>query len=137
MALRERSNARRLGHRWTDDAMEQLIGNLLRYGVLIAAAVVLLGGLLYLVQHGSAQPAYHVFQGEPTTLRNLHDILVGATTLQSRWVIQLGLLLLIATPVARVALSLVAFAVQGDRLYVVITAIVLGVLAYSLFFGRV
>jgi uncharacterized membrane protein len=128
---------RQLGTRWTDDAMEQLIGNLLRYGVLLAAAVVLLGGLLYLVQHGSGQPAYHAFQGEPTALRNLHDVVLGAVALQSRSLIQLGLLLLIATPVARVALSLIAFAVQGDKMYVVITAIVLAVLGYSLVFGRV
>jgi uncharacterized membrane protein len=52
-------------------------------------------------------------------------------------VIQLGLILLIATPVARVALSLLAFAVQKDKMYVVVTAIVLGLLVYSLFFGRV
>ena len=111
--------------------------SVLTRGYTIAPPVVLLGGLLYLVQHGSTHPAYHIFQGEPSTLRNLHDILAGAATLQSRWVIQLGLLLLIATPIARVAFSLVAFAVQGDRLYVIITAIVLGVLVYSLFFGRV
>jgi uncharacterized membrane protein len=117
--------------------MEQLIGNLLRCGVLLAAAVVVLGGVVYLAQHGGGRPAYHVFQGEPTALRNLHDIVVGAVNLESRSVIQLGLLLLIATPVARVAFSLVAFAVQGDRMYVVITAIVLAVLAYSLFFGSV
>ncbi|HET7564461.1 MAG TPA: DUF1634 domain-containing protein [Gemmatimonadaceae bacterium] len=117
--------------------MEQLIGNLLRYGVLIAAAVVLVGGVLYLAQHGGAHPSYHVFQGEPASLRSLHDIVFGAVTLKSRWVIQLGLILLIATPVARVALSLLAFAVQKDKMYVVVTAIVLGLLVYSLFFGRV
>ncbi|HEX5437679.1 MAG TPA: DUF1634 domain-containing protein [Gemmatimonadaceae bacterium] len=117
--------------------MEQLIGNLLRVGVLVAAIVVLVGGVLYLIQHGGGAPAYHVFQGEPAALRSLHAIVLGAATLQSRWVIQLGLILLIATPVARVAFSLVAFAVQRDKMYVVVTAIVLGVLVYSLFFGRV
>jgi uncharacterized membrane protein len=45
---------------------------------------------------------------------------------------QLGLLLLIATPVARVAFSLAAFAVQRDRLYVVVTLVVLGVLTFSM-----
>jgi uncharacterized membrane protein len=47
-------------------------------------------------------------------------------------VIQLGLLLLIATPVARVAMSLVAFILQRDRVYVVVTLIVLAVLIFSL-----
>jgi uncharacterized membrane protein len=51
-------------------------------------------------------------------------------------VIQLGLLLLVATPIARVALSLIGFFRQGDRKYVVITAIVLGILLFSLVGGR-
>jgi uncharacterized membrane protein len=46
---------------------------------------------------------------------------------------QLGLLLLIATPIARVAFSAVAFAIEGDKMYVLFTLIVFGVLLYSLF----
>jgi uncharacterized membrane protein len=49
---------------------------------------------------------------------------------------QLGLLLLIATPVARVAFSVFAFALQRDRLYVVVTLAVLGVLAFSMTGGQ-
>ncbi|HEX6966690.1 MAG TPA: DUF1634 domain-containing protein [Gemmatimonadaceae bacterium] len=137
MALREKSSGHRLGERWTDDELEQLVGNLLRYGVLIAAAVVLFGGVLYLAHYGGGHPSYHVFAGEPASLRSLHDIFFGALALNSHSVIQLGLILLIATPVARVALSLLAFAAQKDKMYVVVTAIVLGLLVYSLFFGRV
>jgi uncharacterized membrane protein len=55
---------------------------------------------------------------------------------RGRGIIQLGLLLLIATPIARVALSVVAFAIQRDRLYVVATLIVLAVLMYSLTGGH-
>ena len=50
--------------------------------------------------------------------------------------IQLGLLVLIATPIARVAFSLVAFALQRDRIYVIVTLIVLAVLLYSLTGGH-
>ena len=50
----------------------------------------------------------------------------------SRGLIQFGLLLLIAVPVARVAFSVVAFALQRDRTYVVVTLIVLAVLLYGL-----
>jgi uncharacterized membrane protein len=116
--------------------MEELIGTLLRVGVTLAAAVVLFGGTVYLVRHGLAAPRYHVFVGEPTDLRTLSGIVKDALAFQGRGLIQLGLLLLIATPIARVAFSVAAFALQRDRLYVVVTLIVLAVLIYSLTGGH-
>ena len=118
--------------KYSDEAVEQLLGNLLRAGVLIAAAVVLLGGIFFVLHNGSQPAGHHVFQGEPAELRSVTGILVAAWHLEARAVVQLGLLLLIATPVARVAFSLVAFLLQRDRLYVLITAIVLGLLLFSL-----
>jgi uncharacterized membrane protein len=116
--------------------MEELIGTLLRVGVTLAAAVVLLGGTAYLARHGLAAPQYHVFVGEPTDLRTLSGIVKGALAFRARGLIQLGLLLLIATPIARVAFSVAAFALQRDRLYFVVTLIVLAVLIYSLTGGH-
>ena len=112
--------------------MERIIGRLLQIGVLAAAAVVVAGGLSLLAQHGSAPADYSVFRGEPEALRSLSGIVRGALALDSRAVVQLGLVLLIATPIARVALTLVAFALQRDRMYVGLTAVVLLVLLYSL-----
>jgi len=117
---------------WSDEKVESMMGNLLRAGVVLAAAVVLVGGLVYLLRHGAAQPGYHVFRGEPADLRNIRGIVAEASTLRGRGIIQLGLLLLIATPVARVAFSVYAFARQGDRIYVVVTLIVLTLLLYGL-----
>ena len=54
------------------------------------------------------------------------------SALQPRSLIQFGLLLLIATPIARVAFSVIAFAVERDRLYVAFTIVVLMVLVWSL-----
>jgi len=122
--------------RWTDDDVEQLVGNWLRIGTFVAAAITTLGGILFLAGHSSATAAnYHKFAGEPAQLRHVTDIVVGAFHLDSRAVIQLGLLLLIATPVVRVALSLMAFIAQRDKLYVALTSIVLAILAFSLLFG--
>ena len=123
-------------HRWTDQYVEELIGNLLQTGVIVASAVVLLGGAIYLTRHGFSAPQYHVFVGEPTDLRTLSGIVRDALTLQGRGIIQLGLLLLIATPVERVAFSVAAFAIQRDRLYVVVTLMVLAILLYSLTSGQ-
>jgi uncharacterized membrane protein len=121
---------------WTDWRVEQLLGNLLRYGVLLAAAVVLAGGIVHLIQHGHERADYERFRGEPKELRTPDGILRDALQLDGRGIIQFGLLLLLAVPVARVAFSVAAFLLERDLLYVVITLLVLGVLLFSLFGGE-
>jgi uncharacterized membrane protein len=119
-----------------EQRFEQLLGNLLRAGVLLATAVVLLGGVLYLVQHGGEQPDRKAFHGEPADLRNPSGIVGSALRLDGPGIIMVGLLLLVATPVARVVFSVVGFLRERDFLYVALTLIVLGVLLYSLFAGE-
>ena len=115
--------------------MEQWIGRLLQLGVLLAAAVVIAGAALLLAHHGSEPVHFGVFRDVASPLRSLGGIVHDARALDARAIVQLGLLLLIATPVARVAFTLVAFAIQRDRLYVVITAVVLLLLLYGLIWG--
>ena len=117
---------------FNDQRIEVMIGNLLRAGVLIAAAVVAVGGLTYLIRHGMQPADFRTFRGEAAALRTIPAIVRGSLHLHAKSIIQLGLLLLIATPVARVMFSAVAFAIERDYLYVVITLIVLAVLLYSL-----
>jgi uncharacterized membrane protein len=120
---------------WTDEQVEQILGNLLRIGVLAAAGVVAAGGVVYLARHGTEPADLHRFHSEPEELRSPWGIVAAALALRGRGVIQLGLLLLIATPVARVIFSVYAFARQRDFTYVVLTLIVLAILLYSLFLG--
>jgi uncharacterized membrane protein len=110
----------------TDERMEQTIGTLLRTGVALAALVVACGGAWYLAWNGSATVAYRHFDGQYRGLRDLALLSVPEK------VILAGLLLLVATPVARVVFSLAAFRLERDYIYVGITLGVLGVLAYSL-----
>jgi uncharacterized membrane protein len=117
---------------WTDQRMEDIIGNLLRVGVALSAGVVLVGAAIYLIRHGLEPANYHVFRGEPSDLRNIAGIVRKAFTFEGRAIIQLGLLMLIATPVVRVAFSVFGFAEEHDRMYVGITLVVLTVLLYSL-----
>jgi uncharacterized membrane protein len=118
--------------KFDDQRIEIIIGTLLRTGVIMAATVVLIGGILYLVHFGHNVPNYATFHGEPEQLKSVADIFRGAIALDPRAIIQFGLLLLIATPVARVVFSAIAFAIERDYMYVVITLIVLGILLYSL-----
>ena len=82
-------------------------------------------------------PSYQMFRGEPADLRSLGGIVGDALSLRGRGIIQLGLLLLIATPVARVAFAVFAFARQRDWIYVTVSLIVLSLLIYSLVFSHV
>ncbi len=121
----------------TDDTrIEMWLGNLLRAGVIVSASVVVAGAAWYLVRHGHEAPAYHTFKTIPENTDGMRAVLSGVAQAHSRSLIQLGLMLLIATPVARVVFSLFAFLHERDYLYVAITAIVLGVLMFSLFAGH-
>ena len=117
---------------WTDASVGGMIANLLRGGVILAALVVLIGGSVFLSRNGTVHANYQVFSGEPTDLRHWRGIVHAALAGRGRGIIQLGLLLLIATPVARVAFGAFAFAIERDWLYVGITLFVLAVLMYSL-----
>ena len=119
---------------WNDERLERVISLLLRTGVISSAVVVLLGGVGYLVRHGNELADYHVFRGAPEEYRSIGAILHAMGPSSFRAIIQFGILLLIATPVARVAFSLVGFVLERDRTYVAITAIVLAILVYSVAF---
>jgi uncharacterized membrane protein len=115
-----------------DKHVEATIGTLLRTGVIVSALFVLTGGILYLTRYASTPIDYRPFHGEPSDLRSISGILNDALAFHSRGIIQFGLLLLIATPVARVAFMVFAFAYVRDWIYVLITLIVLALLIYSL-----
>jgi uncharacterized membrane protein len=121
--------------RVSDHAMEQFIGRVLQVGVLIAAAVTLAGGILLLVKNGGTVPAFSPFRGQPAYLTSVDGILGAVRERRSEALVQLGILLLIAVPIVRVACTLVAFVLQRDKTYVLITLVVLGLLMYGLFFG--
>jgi uncharacterized membrane protein len=121
---------------WNDERLERIIGALLQGGVVLSSALVFAGGVIYLIRHGSEPPRYGTFGGEPSNLRTLSGIVGYALSMRGRGIIQLGLLFLIATPVARVAFSAVAFALQRDWLYVAVTSLVLAVLLFSLAGGH-
>ncbi len=118
---------------WTDQRIENVLGNLLRFGVLLSALVVSIGGAIYLIRHGHEPVDFRVFRGEPADLRSIRGIIRDASELRGQGIIQLGLLLLIATPVARVAFSIFGFAEERDSMYVAFTSIVFSVLLYGLF----
>jgi uncharacterized membrane protein len=117
---------------WRDRRIEIILGNLLRTGVLLSATVVLSGACVYLSRHAHEPADYRVFRGEPSEFRTIRGVIESVMNGRGRGLIQLGLLLLIATPIARVAFSVAGFAIERDRMYVAFTLIVLVILLYSL-----
>lgn len=109
------------------------MGNLLRTGVVAAAIIVLFGAVLYLMKYGFTIPEYSVFKGEPAALTSITGIIKEAFSFNSRGIMQLGLLVLIATPVARVVFAIIGFAIEKDYTYVIISVVVLGILLFGLF----
>lgn len=114
-----------------------IIGQILRWGVYLALFVALLGGVIYLSSeedHSSVQ--YGTFKEEDRNLLVLiKDTFRGVIHGDGRSIIVLGILLLIATPLARVVFSLWAFKSEGDRMYVMITLIVLLIIFISILTG--
>src|SRR4051812_42126095 len=95
---------------WADQDIEILIGQLLRYGVVTASSIVLLGGITFLIQHGGmTMPSYRHFTGEGAGYTTFTGILSGALQLKAKGIIQLGVMVLIATPILRIVFSLIGF----------------------------
>jgi uncharacterized membrane protein len=118
---------------WNDQRIETWVSVFLRTGVMFAAAIVLTGGILYLTQNRGPRPDYQHFHGEPAQFAHFTGILHGVAALNPECIIMLGLLILIATPVARVGMCIVGFLFERDRLYTAVSTIVLIILLYSLF----
>jgi uncharacterized membrane protein len=120
---------------FTDKEMELSIAGMLRLGVSLSAILVFLGGALYLRHPWLTAPTYGHFVAKSESLRGVAVVLRKALDLDAKSVIELGILLLIATPIFRVAFCIVGFVRQKDGLYVLISTSVFAILIYSLIQG--
>ena len=111
--------------------MSTVIGGILQGGVLLSSAVIILGVILLPFRSGGLSPQR--IETFPHTFGQLWPELA---TFHPQAIIVLGLLLLIATPVIRVAASVVAFWLEHDRRFVIITLIVLAILIVSFLLGK-
>jgi uncharacterized membrane protein len=122
--------------KWSDEQAQQVIGNLLRVGVIAAASIVLIGGVLYLVRHGNEPAEVKVFHGEPADLTTPYGVIADVLAFKARGIIQLGVLATIAVPILRVLFSIVSFGLERDWLYVAITSAVFLILCATLVYSR-
>lgn len=118
-----------------DRRTELILSNLLRIGVISAGVIVLIGAIFFFIKHGNQIPNYHTFKFDSLNINDPLILFNELLTLKSEAIMKLGILILIATPVLRVIVSVIAFLYEKDFMYVVFTLIVLVVLLYSIFFS--
>lgn len=118
---------------FADKDMQLLLGTLLRVGVLISSAVILLGGIIFLTTQANEVVSFVDFKPEQTEFYSILTIFEGLKTFDGLAIIQFGVLLLIFTPIARVVFSIFSFLIEKDYMYVVIGIIVLCVIITSLY----
>ncbi|WIG98257.1 DUF1634 domain-containing protein [Myxococcus sp. SDU36] len=119
---------------------ELLISDLLRYGVAASLALVTLGTVVTFFRHPdylvSSEALQRLTSPHPVP-HTLGDVVTGALAARGQAFVMAGLLVMMAVPVMRVALSLLIFRQQKDRLYMGITATVLAMLILSFLLGAV
>ena len=115
---------------YSDQQMENQMGSLLRAAVILACGIMLAGGVVYLLRHGGERESYAAFHGEPAALEGIRGILREVRAGSARRIIQLSVLMMIATPVMRVAFAVYGFTRQ--RLFTGISLTVLALLAFGL-----
>ncbi len=123
---------------WRDpETMNVVIGKVLRYGVIFSGAIILLGAIGLAATNGLSDSS-GMLTYNPNMIPHdnldisLGGLVQGLTTFSPFSWIELGVILLIATPVSRVTISVFLFAAERDRLYVIITAVVLTLLLFSM-----
>ncbi len=121
-------------------ALEGLIATVLRVGVGLALLVVAVGGIVAAFRHPgyltSPEEYRRLIHPTASSPRTLEEILRGLVHLDGRALVMLGVLILLATPVVRVAISVVLFARRREPSFAVMAVVVLGILALSFLLGR-
>lgn len=125
-----------LKNKFRDTDMQAAIGWILRIGVVVSMVVVLIGGVLFICRHGHSIPNYHTFTKIPDFISEPKGILLGVLSFKGQAIIQLGIILLVATPVLRVIFAAVGFLMEKDYLYVLISVIVLLIITISMISGH-
>jgi uncharacterized membrane protein len=120
--------------------VELTISYILRLGVLVSIALVVLGMCLTFAHHPDyvtrAVPVREVPKLAASFPKTLAETWASLRELRGQGFVILGLLVLLVTPVIRVAVSIFAFGIQRDWKFTCITTLVLVILLVSFFLGK-
>ena len=122
--------------KFKDTDMQTLLGLVLRAGVIVSIIIVFFGGVIYLYLHGHSIANYKKFVGIPVFIQHIDSLFHAAFNLKGQAIIQLGIMLLIATPILRVIFSAIGFVLEKDYMYVMISLLVLLIIFASTLSGQ-
>jgi uncharacterized membrane protein len=122
--------------KFKDTDIQSLIGQVLRAGMIISISIVFIGGVLYIYRHGHTIANYRIFTGVPDFVQHTGTLINGVINLKGQAIIQIGIILLIATPILRVIFSAIGFMLEKDYMYVGISLLVLLIIFISLMNGN-
>jgi len=123
----------KIKHYLGDKDVQLILGTLLRVGVLVSTAIVIIGGIVFLSSQTNQIVSFENFKPEQAKFSSVAEIFKGLKTMDGLAIIQFGVLLLIFTPIARVVFSIFSFLMEKDYMYVLIGIIVLCVIITSLY----
>jgi uncharacterized membrane protein len=119
-----------------DTDIQSLLGKVLRAGTVMSMSIVFLGGILYIYRHGYSVVNYHKFTGIPDFVQYTSRLIPGAISFKGQAIIQIGIILLIFTPILRVFVSSIGFLLEKDYLYTFISLVVLAIIFASMLSGH-
>jgi len=116
--------------------MQLLLGRVLRAGTIISVSIVFIGGIIYLYRHGQSVADYSVWKGIPGFIEHASSLVNGAFDFKEQAIIQIGIILLVATPIIRVIFSAIGFVLEKDYMYTGISILVLLIILASMISGH-
>jgi len=119
-----------------DTDMQLLLGRVLRAGTIISVSIVFIGGIIYLYRHGQSVADYSVWNGVPVFIQHAGSLVNGAFDFRGQAIIQIGIILLVATPIMRVIFSTIGFVLEKDYIYTGISILVLLIILASMISGH-
>ncbi|TCC88103.1 DUF1634 domain-containing protein [Pedobacter frigiditerrae] len=125
--------SKQIKHYLGDRDVQLILGTLLRVGVLVSTAIVIIGGVVFLSTQTNQIVSFESFKPEQAKFSSVAEIFNGLKSVDGLAIIQFGVLLLIFTPIARVVFSIFSFLMEKDYMYVLIGIIVLCVIITSLY----
>lgn len=120
----------------TDETIQKIVSNVLKYGVRTVLITGIVGGTILLSKHSTEIVDYSQFKEKDESIFTvINQIFQGAVEFNGSSIVYIGILILFATQLLRLLLSLISFILEKDKLYTFITILVVIIICSSVYFG--
>lgn len=120
---------------FTDVDLNRSVGNLLRLGVILSVITSLIGFVKLFIEGFQMPRKYKLLDMGTSSEKVWSHFWETLCKGEGMAIIQLGILMLIFTPLMRIIFALIGYLKEKDYVYVIISSIVLAIMAISFFTG--